>query len=112
MRMKFAALAVWFVVGIVAAHAGSRSIDLNDAFVRVAQNHPNLRLVNASAAILAAEREQATQRPPWTLGAEIENALGTGDASGMGGAELTLSLASALELGGKLDARRTRAEQD
>ena len=83
---------------------------MNDAFVRVAQNHPNLRLVNASAAILAAEREQATQRPPWTLGAEIENALGTGDASGMGGAELTLSLASALELGGKLDARRTLAQ--
>ena len=87
MRMKFAALAVWFVVGIVAAptQAADR-LTLNDAFVRVAQNHPNLRLVNASAAILAAEREQATQRPPWTLGAEIENALGTGDASGMGGA--------------------------
>lgn len=111
MRMKFAALAVWFVVGIVAAptQAADR-LTLNDAFVRVAQNHPNLRLVNASAAILAAEREQATQRPPWTLGAEIENALGTGDASGMGGAELTLSLASALELGGKLDARRTLAQ--
>ena len=36
--------------------------------------------------------------------------LGTGPASGLDGAEITLSLASVLERGGKLDARRTLAQ--
>jgi cobalt-zinc-cadmium efflux system outer membrane protein len=87
----------------------SKLMTLDDAFARVAQTHPELRLVDARATVLAAERDQAVQRPPWTLGAEVENALGTGAARGLD-SELTLSLSSVLERGGKLDARRTLAQ--
>jgi len=83
---------------------------LDDAFARVAQAHPELRLVDAQASVLAAERAQASQRPPWTVGADIENALGTGQTRGLDSAELTLGLSSVLERGGKLDARRTLAQ--
>jgi cobalt-zinc-cadmium efflux system outer membrane protein len=41
--------------------------------------------------------------------AELENWAGTGSLSGLGGAELTLTLASVLERGGKRDARRAFA---
>ncbi len=43
-------------------------------------------------------------------GGTVENAFGSGDASGLQGAELTLTLASVLERGGKLDARRILAQ--
>ena len=60
--------------------------------------------------MLAAELDRASLRPPLVAGAELENALGTGEASGLQSAELTLTLASMLERGGKLDARRTLAQ--
>ncbi len=43
-------------------------------------------------------------------GAQVENAFGSGETRGLDGAELTLTLASVLERGGKLDARRTLAQ--
>ena len=88
----------------------SQTLSLDDAFARVANTHPDLRLLGPRQQVLLAERAQATQRPPWVVGAELENALGTGDASGLQGADLTLSLASVFERGGKLDARRTLVE--
>ncbi|MBW8849653.1 MAG: TolC family protein [Xanthomonadales bacterium] len=91
------------------AHAQTR-LSLDEAFARVAQMHPEIRWVDARTAVLAAEREQAEQRPPWTVGAEVENVFGTGQARGLDSAELTLTLASVLERGGKLDARRTLAQ--
>ena len=59
---------------------------------------------------LATELDRAAFKPPLVVGVEAENVLGTGEASGLQGAELTLSLASVLERGGKLDARRTLAQ--
>lgn len=108
MRLPVAALAV--CVGVLVAGSPARAAELltqEDAFARVASTHPTLRLLGARRDVLVAEREGASQRPPLQLGFEVENVLGTGAAGGVAQAEFTLSLASVLERGGKLDARRT-----
>lgn len=88
----------------------SNDLTLNDALIRVADSHPDLRLFGARGDALAAERDRALLRPALIAGATLENALGSGDSSGLQGAEFTLTLASVLERGGKLDARRTIAQ--
>ncbi len=111
MRVRFAALAALLAVCAAAKPAAAADrLTLDDAIARVAQSHPDLRLVDARAAVLSAERERAERRPAWVAGAQVENALGTGEFRGLGGAELTLTLASVLERGGKLDARRSLAQ--
>lgn len=85
-------------------------LSLDDAFARVAQGHPELRLFGPRQDALSAELDRAALRPAWIAGASVENALGTGAARGFDQAELTLTLASVLERGGKLDARRALAQ--
>ncbi len=85
-------------------------LSLDDAFARVAQDHPELRLFGSRKDALTAELDRAALRPALIAGASVENALGTGAARGFDQAELTLTLASVLELGGKLDARRALAQ--
>ena len=122
MRMRLAAFAASVVVSVVAGAVSAadptppdRPLGLDDAFARVVGRadslHPQLRLFDARTAVLDAERERATLRPPLTLGGSLENAAGSGSATGLGSAEWTLSLASVLERGGKLDARRTLAQR-
>lgn len=110
MSFRFAALAAW-IVGVVAVFPATAAerISLDDAFQRVASSHPDLRLSGPQRAVLLADRDRASLRPGLVARASVENAFGTGAASGVQGAELTLSLASVLERGGKLDARRTLA---
>jgi cobalt-zinc-cadmium efflux system outer membrane protein len=117
MRMRLAALAAWVVAfawawpAIAADPVTPQRLTLDDAFARVSsyqgKSHPDLRLFEARTDILNAERDRAILRPPLAVGATLENALGSGKTSGLQGAELTLTLASVLERGGKLDARRT-----
>lgn len=111
MRLRLAAAAACVVTFAVAwpVHAAD-PLTLDDAFARVAETHPDLRMFAARRDVLAAELDRASLTPALVVGAEIENAFGTGEASGLDGAELTLSLASVLERGGKLDARRTLAQ--
>ena len=108
MSFRLAALAALVAVSAIAwpAHAAER-LSLDDAFARVAQSHPDLRLFGTRQDVLVAEFDRAALRPALVAGASVENAFGTGEASGLQSAELTLSLASVLERGGKLDARRT-----
>jgi len=110
MRLHSVALAALVVASCAAlsARAADR-LSLNDAFARVDKSHPDLRLFDARAQGLAAELDRSSLRPPLVAGASIENALGSGEASGFDIAELTLTLASVLERGGKLDARRVLA---
>lgn len=110
MRSRLAALAAWVAASVVAwpALAADR-LSLDDAFARVAATHPELRLFDSRGAVLAAERDRAALRPALVAGATLENAFGTDEARGLQGAELTLTLASVLERGGKLDARKTLA---
>lgn len=111
MRVRLAALAACVAALAVATPAAAADLlSLDDAFARVADSHPELRLFGPRGDVLAAERERAALRPALVAGASVENVFGTGDYSGLQGAELTLTLASVLERGGKLDARRTLAQ--
>jgi len=111
MWLRLAAMAAVALVACVPAHAQAQDIlTLDEAFARVAQSHPELRLFDTQHAVREAERDRAIQRPPLVVGAQVENAFGTGAAHGVDRAELTLTLASVLERGGKLDARRTLAQ--
>lgn len=103
-----AALLVACLFGPAASAAERLSLD--DAFARVAQSHPDLRLLGPRREVLAAELDRAGLRPALVAGASIENAFGSGEARGLEIAEATLTLASVLERGGKLDARRTLAQ--
>lgn len=93
-----------------AASGTSTRLTLDDAFARVATTHPDLRLPVARARVLSAELDAASLKPALVAGATLENALGSGNYSGLDSAELTLTLASVLERGGKLDARRALAQ--
>jgi cobalt-zinc-cadmium efflux system outer membrane protein len=106
MLLRMAAVAA-LAIALCGSALAQAQLTLDGAFVRVAQSHPELRLFGARHEVLAAEMERASLRPPLVVGGELENALGTGEASGLQGAEFTLTLASVLERGGKLDARRT-----
>ncbi|WP_036114851.1 TolC family protein [Lysobacter capsici] len=83
---------------------------LDDAFARIGDAHPDLRLFGGQRRVLEAERDAAAQRPALVGGVSVENIFGSGALSGAQGAEITLSLASVFERGGKLDARRTFAQ--
>lgn len=83
---------------------------LDDAFARIGDAHPDLRLFGSQRSVLEAERDLAAQRPAWIAGAAVDNVFGSGAVSGVKGAEITLSLASVFERGGKLDARRAFAQ--
>ncbi|MCK9490213.1 MAG: TolC family protein [Xanthomonadales bacterium] len=108
MQLRLTVLAVCVAACAAAWPAAAADrLTLDDAFERVARSHPDLRLFGPRRQAFAAELDRASLRPAYVAGGSIENALGTGDASGLSGAELTLTLASVFERGGKLDARRT-----
>ena len=108
-RAAFAAAAV--VLGALAPVHAAEPLSLDDAFARVIDTHPDLAVLGLSRAALDAEIDLAAQRPAFTVGASAENVFGTGSASGVGGAELTLSLASVLERGDKRVARVALAQR-
>lgn len=112
MWMRLAALAVVAFVPCVYAQGtvAPDPLTLDDAIARVARYHPDLRLAEAQRPIWEARRDAAGLRPPLSVGVDLENALGSGDARGLRSAELTVTLAGVLERGGKLDARRAVAQ--
>lgn len=121
MHVRLAVSTALVVLSVAAwpAAAADRTIEaspltLDAAFARVAEfqgkSHPELRWPDARGNMLAAERDGAGLPPPLTIGATIENAFGSGEARGLNDAELTLTLASVLERGGKLEARRVLAQ--
>ena len=103
----FAALVVVFCGPLLAQEQDTLTLDA--AMARVVKQHPDLRLYNFTEQGLKAEADKAALTPGMRLNADIENAMGTGNASGFNGAEFTFSLASMLERGGKREARRALA---
>ena len=103
----FAALVVVFCGPLLAQEQDTLTLDA--VMARVVRQHPDLRLYNFTEQGLKAEADKAALTPGIRLNADVENALGTGNASGINGAEFTLSLASMLERGGKREARRALA---
>lgn len=112
MLLRVAALAALALASCLPGPARARdSLSLDDAFVRVARTHPDLRLFGPRTAQLLAEQAQAQQRPPLRLTVEVEGVLGSGEWRGADAAETTVGLAGVFERGGKLDARRTLAQR-
>ena len=110
MLFRLAALAAWVVLacGPTAAQAIA-PFTLEEAFKRVVQNHPDIRMYRPLQAGLVAEADRATLGPALVAGLALENAPGSASLAGLRGAELTLSLSSVLERGGKREARRALA---
>jgi cobalt-zinc-cadmium efflux system outer membrane protein len=81
------------------------TLTLEEAFTRVIARNPDLARFRYSREGAQAEVDEAAQRPEFRAGIESENWPGTGSKSGPGEAQVTLSLASVLELGGKRAAR-------
>lgn len=108
---RAAVAAAVIVLGAAAPTRATETLRLDDAFQRVIQSHPELAVLRYREASLRAQVEQAAQSAPLQLGASAENILGSGTASGVSGAELTVSLASVLERGAKRAARVALAEQ-
>ena len=84
-------------------------LTLSDAIERTLKIHPDLQLFRSREASLQAAAEVAAQRPALTVGLDAENFGGTGATSAADSAEITLSLASVLERGGKREARQALA---
>lgn len=107
-----AALAAAVLCVCASAPAGAASpLSLDDAFRRVIETHPDLASYRFTEDARRAEADLARQAPPLRLAVDAENLLGTGGASSFRGAELTLSLASVIERGGKRDARLGVADE-
>jgi len=104
MHPRTAAVVAW-LAALAPAVLWAEPLSLEQAFARVTAAHPELRLIESRRETLAAERESAALAPASRVGATLENALGTGEASSFDAAELTLSLASRLERGDKRAAR-------
>lgn len=101
----------WRSAAIVAAmvlampgHAGE-SLTLAEALQRAAESHPDLQGFVAERDELAAQRDLAGHRPVPELGLLLEDAVGTGDRSGLDAAQWTLSYSQALEQSGYREAR-------
>ncbi|MDO8344511.1 MAG: TolC family protein, partial [Cellvibrio sp.] len=108
-RFSFA-LGLWLGVLLcpalaVDANSSGASIDLDDAIRASLQHNPQLTGYQFRRAALAGEQTTAALRPEMRLHSELENVAGSGDFSGVDGAELTLSFASIIELGNQRDAR-------
>ena len=111
MQMRPAALAALVAtLSVACATTAAERLTLDDAFERVASAHPRLQLFDSQQRILAAERDRAAQAQPLVAGVQLENFAGSGALHGLDAAELTVTLSSVLERGGKLDARRVVAQ--
>lgn len=97
--------------GDAAAAAPERKpLRLSDALARAQESSPVLAAFPLTLRSAEARRLQADQRPPPTLGVELEDALGSGDYGGFDNAQVTLSFSQTFELGGKRAARRRVAD--
>lgn len=109
MRIQWCLLALLVVPALGLAQ---ETITFAEAARRTLADRPELKTYAYRFEANAAQRDQAALRPGYTLGVDLENALGTGNASGIHAAELTVSLSRLWEMGGKRDARITVAERN
>lgn len=81
------------------------SLSLATAIERTMQQHPSLQVYTIRQSAIDAEDRTAALSPGYELGFEVENAAGSGEFSGIDGAEFSVSLSSVIEMGDKLAAR-------
>jgi cobalt-zinc-cadmium efflux system outer membrane protein len=76
-----------------------QAIDFNRAITNTLASSPTLRAFGYEIEAQQGRIQQSTLRPAVELNVDLENAVGTGNFSGVDGAEVTFSLAWALERG-------------
>ena len=78
-----------------------QGLTLEQAIIRVLENHPKLKVVDYEAQAMAARLRQALLPPPDRININLEDFAGTGAANHVQSLEATLSLSRTLELGNK-----------
>lgn len=81
------------------------SLTFAEAARKTLANRPEFRVAASRMAALDARRDQAALKPGYELDVELENVLGTGAVSSIGGAEVSVSVSRLWERGGKRAAR-------
>lgn len=108
MNSKCLTIVVYAMVASASCYAQevlTGRISLRDALEATMASNPRLRSYPLRTEVLLGEKETADLRPAFTIGTELEDALGTGEIKDFTGAEATLSLSSVIEMGGKRAAR-------
>ena len=98
-------LSALVLVTCAACASAQDEITLGQALRASLQHNPQLTSYKIRRAELAGEQTTAALRPQTHLQLDAENLAGSGDVKRLDGAELTLSFASIIELGGQRDAR-------
>jgi outer membrane protein, heavy metal efflux system len=87
------------------AFANVKTLTLKHALINTEQQNPLLKRYPYHQKILSALKSQAALSPNPVLNVEAENLLGTNDARGVQGAEVTLAFSQLIELGNKRQSR-------
>ena len=77
---------------LAASGAGAAPLTLGEAVARVLERNPQLQAADFDARAAAERIRQQSRSTPYTVGLELENLAGSGEASGVRGLETTLSL--------------------
>jgi len=93
------------IAATAAETSGSVQLSWPEAAALTLEEHPALQVYALRDQALAAASRIANQRPGYRLALDVENVGGSGATRGASAAEVTLSLASVLELGDKRGAR-------
>ena len=91
--------------GYVSTVSAQESLTLTEATRRTLTHYPELQVFQWRFQALEAMRDTAQLTLAYELGFEAENIGGSGNFSGTDNMELTLSLSSVIELGGKRESR-------
>jgi cobalt-zinc-cadmium efflux system outer membrane protein len=86
------------------------TLTLKKALALTLTHNPQLYQYRFSSEALNAQRQTNALRPALALELEVENFAGSGSHQGLDAAETTLALSSAIELGGKRQARLSYAD--
>ena len=77
----------------------AEQVTLDDAVQLTLNRHPSLLKFRPLTRALEGDRQQALLSPAYTVGANLENVMGTSSTSGVQAAEATISLSSVYERG-------------
>ena len=108
-RALAAACAIY--VATLPCVAGAQPLTLADAVERTLAGNPDLGVFVHRQGAQQARVDAAALPPPFELSAEVEDAFGTGRASGFDTAETTFAFSKVIELGDKQELRVDGARQ-
>ena len=97
-----------FFLGSSAVNAATseKLLTLSEAIRFSLAENPSLKVFTLRDAAIQGQLQTANLKPAYELGVDGENFAGTGDFTGVSGIELTVSLSSTIEMGGKREARK------